>query len=109
MNPKRKIVIEGITEDGRPFRPSDWLERISGSLATFGNDRRVRYSGYVQPQIIEGKKCLVVDMALHERNPAAFNFLIDFAKVNRLRMRELDSDSPDNRDPQNTAHTLCPA
>lgn len=84
-NPK-KIIIEGVTEDGRPFRPSDWIERISGSLSTFGNDRRVRYSHHVQPQMLDGRRCLVLDPALRERNPAAFNFLLDFAKGNKLRI-----------------------
>lgn len=89
---KRRIIIEGVTEDGRTFRPSDWIERISGSLSTFGNDRRIRYSNYVQPEIRDGKKCLVVDPALRDRNPTQFNFLLDFAKGNRLRMREIEPD-----------------
>lgn len=83
-----KIIIEGITEDGRTFRPSDWMERISGTLSTFGTDRRMRYSRYVQPQMFEGAKCLVVDPELRERNPAAFNFLMEFARGNRLRIRD---------------------
>ena len=89
---KRRIIIEGVTEDGRTFRPSDWIERISGSLSTFGNDRRIRYSNYVQPEIHGGKKCLVVDPALRDRNPTQFNFLLDFARGNRLRVREIDRD-----------------
>lgn len=104
MNRKGKIIIEGVTDDGRPFRPSDWIERISGSLSSFGNDRRMRYSNYVQPQMILGKKCLVIDTALQERNAAAFNFLIDFAKGNRLRMQEVVSE-PANA----VAPTLVPA
>lgn len=90
---KRRIVIEGVTEDGRTFRPSDWIERISGSLSTFGNDRRIRYSNYVQPEIHGGKRCLVVDPALGERNPTQLNFLLDFARTNRLRVREIDRDT----------------
>lgn len=83
-----KIIIEGVTEDGRAFRPSDWIERISGSLSTFGADRRIRYSRYLQPQMLEGKKCLAVDPGLRETNPAAFKFLMDFARGNRLRVND---------------------
>ena len=83
-----KIIIEGVTEDGRTFRPSDWIERISGSLSTFGADRRIRYSRYLQPQMLEGKKCLAVDPGLRETNPAAFKFLMDFARGNRLRVQD---------------------
>lgn len=88
MPSNSKIIIEGITEEGKTFRPSDWIERICGSLSAFGNDRRIRYSRYVQPQIIEGKRCLVIDGDLRDKNPAAFNFLIDFGKANKLRLRE---------------------
>lgn len=95
---KRRLIIEGVTEDGHPFRPSDWIERISGSLSSFGNDRRIRYSNYVQPEMCDGKKCLVVDTALRDRNPTQFNFLLDFARGNRLRVREVDdAAAPTNR------------
>ncbi len=99
------IVIEGVTEDGRTFRPSDWIERISGSLSTFGTDRRIRYSHYLQPQIIDGRKCLVLDPELKGVNPSAFSFLVDFAKGNKLKIHGLDSNGPQKEMPQR----LCPA
>ena len=34
-----KIIIEGVTPEGREFRPSDWAERMSGRLASFRNQR----------------------------------------------------------------------
>ncbi len=100
-----RIIIEGITEDNRPFRPSDWIERISGSLSTFGNDRRIRYSQFVQPLMIDGKKCLAVDRRLMDVNPGAFKFLMDFAKGNKLRMHEQATSSSDEHD----GADLCPA
>ncbi len=99
------IVIEGVTEDGRTFRPSDWIERISGSLSTFGTDRRIRYSHYLQPQIIDGRKCLVLDPELKAVNPSAFSFLVDFAKGNKLKIHGLDASGPQKEMPQ----SLCPA
>lgn len=101
------IIIEGVTEDGRTFRPSDWIERISGSLSTFGMDRRIRYSHYVQPQIINGGKCLVVDPALRTVNPSAYSFLVDFAKGNKLRIHGLDTEGPAATG--ETPSHLCPA
>lgn len=100
------IVIEGVTEDGRTFRPSDWIERISGSLSTFGMDRRIRYSHYVQPQMIDGRKCLVLDPELKGVNPSAFSFLVDFAKGNKLKIHGLDGGEPQNA---RVAPRLCPA
>lgn len=41
----KTIIIEGITDQGKTFRPSDWAERMSGSLASFKNSR-IRYSLY---------------------------------------------------------------
>lgn len=83
-----KLVIESINEDGSKFRPSDWVERISTSLASFGRDHRLHYSKTAQPGVINGEKCLVVDKALYEKDPAAFEYIIGFAKANRLRVHE---------------------
>lgn len=91
------LVIEGLTVDGKVFRPSDWIERLIGTLSTYGNDRRSSprpFSGadrrrqqlsFLQVQVIEGRKCLVVDAALRDANPAAFQFLLEFIRSNRLR------------------------
>ena len=45
-------VIRSVREDGNRFRPSDWIERISASVAQFGPDRRLRYASSVHPQVI---------------------------------------------------------
>jgi len=36
-----EFLIRGVTLDGRPFRPSDWAERLCGVMAAFGNDHRI--------------------------------------------------------------------
>ncbi len=38
----QKIVIEGTTEDGTRFRPSDWAERVSSSLSVIKNHKVYR-------------------------------------------------------------------
>lgn len=88
----QKLVIEGIREDGSRFRPSDWIERISATLATFGPDHRLRYARGVQPKVINGQKCLVVDDLLREEDPAAYEYVLAFAKANQLRMKHLPPD-----------------
>ena len=40
----KTIIIEGITAQGKAFRPSDWAERVSGSLASF---KEVDFKGKV--------------------------------------------------------------
>jgi hypothetical protein len=86
-----KLIIEGVREDGSRFRPSDWIERISATLATFGPDHRLRYARSVQPKIINGQKCLVLDASLHDENPAAYEYVLAFAKANQLRIQEINA------------------
>jgi hypothetical protein len=83
-----EIVIVGLTVSGRPFRPSDWAERLCGCLSVFGEDQRIRYSPYVKPVVANGVKCVVVDRRLEDLDPIAYCFLVSFAKDNELQVRE---------------------
>jgi hypothetical protein len=73
--------------DGRPFRPSDWAERLCGVMAAFGSDNRMRYSPYAYPVDAGGVRCVVVDTRLEQIEPMAYRFLVNFAKDNELRTR----------------------
>ena len=88
MTNEEKWVIRGVTDDGRKLRPSDWIERISSTLASFGIDQRLQYSNAVAPCTIDGEKCLVVARNLEEDNPDAYDFVMGFAKSNQLSIRE---------------------
>ena len=83
-----RIIIEGIGEDNKKFRPSNWVERLSSSLATFGPDHKLRYSEFVHPCIVDGEKCLIVSRGLVRTNPDVFNFILQFAQQNKLRIQE---------------------
>ena len=82
-----EIVIQGITESGEPFRPSDWADRLSGMLSVFSEDGYLAYSPFLKPIFAGGVHCVAVDRVLESRNPAAFEFLLQFARDNRLKMR----------------------
>ena len=83
---KKKIVIEGVTSQGKVFRPSDWAERMSGTLASFKN-RRINYSPLLQPTVnAQGYKCVVLDPKLKESCPEIYQSIIDFAKSNQLKI-----------------------
>lgn len=82
-----EFLIEGIAADGKPFRPSDWAERLCGIMAAFGGDHRMQYSPYVHPVTAAGVRCVVVDIRLERIEPMAFRFLVGFAKDNELRTR----------------------
>jgi|SRR5687767_11236550 hypothetical protein len=83
-----EFVIRGVTLDGRPFRPSDWAERLCGVMSAFGGDHRMQYSPYVHPITSEGVRCVVVDRRLEAIEPMAYRFLLNFAKDNELQVRD---------------------
>jgi hypothetical protein len=85
-----KIIIEGVTETGETFRPSDWAERMSDKLSTL-HKRRLHYSPLLQPSFYEGYRCVVLDPKLKESNPELYESLLQFAKTNKLKIcRETD-------------------
>ncbi len=79
-----RIIIEGVTINGRAFRPSDWAERLCGIMSSFGHDQQMRYSRYVRPVLLDGVRCVVVEPSLIDIEPRAYRFLLDFAKDNEL-------------------------
>ncbi|MDX1811342.1 MAG: DUF3579 domain-containing protein [Gammaproteobacteria bacterium] len=89
VNSTYKLVIESVKEDGKRFRPSDWIERISANMGTFGPDHRLHYATTVKPGVFNGEKCLIVDQAeLEANNPEAFKYIMQFAKSNSLRFHK---------------------
>jgi hypothetical protein len=83
---KKTIVIEGITAQGKPFRPRDWAERMSGSLASFQNCR-IHYSPLLRPSInSDGYQCVLLDPKLKESSPLLYQSILDFAKANNLKI-----------------------
>ncbi|GBL44492.1 hypothetical protein SFMTTN_0289 [Sulfuriferula multivorans] len=44
------------------------------------------YSPYVRPTTLDGVKCVVVDKQLQIEQPAAFSFLMNFARENDLKV-----------------------
>jgi hypothetical protein len=84
-----EIFIQGITQDGKPFRPSDWAERLCGVMACFRPvdapaQSHLAYSPYVRPTVVGDIKCVVVDERLRDIEPLAYHFVLDFAKDNNL-------------------------
>ncbi|MFV1983912.1 MAG: DUF3579 domain-containing protein [Thiohalomonadales bacterium] len=87
---KETIVIRSVRNDGSKFRPGDWIERISATLASFNT---ITSPGMYAPQeakpcVIDGEKCLVVESQLAKSNPAAYEFIMNFAYSNDLRIQQ---------------------
>lgn len=84
--PRDYLIVSGTQEDGKKLRPTDWVERISSSLATLDEHHRLHYSASVQPCVVDGEKCLAVARCLEQANPAAYAFVMEFARSNQLRV-----------------------
>lgn len=89
----KKLFIQGITTSGKPFRPSDWAERLCGVMSTFRppgdtGDPRFTYSPYVSPVVIAKVTCVVIDTRLRDLDPRALDFVMNFAKDNSLPIEE---------------------
>jgi hypothetical protein len=83
-----RLVIRGVTVDGKPFRPSDWAQRLASMAGRIDRGRRLRLDPRVSNTIVEGTNSLVLDPHLQEEQPETFEFLLKFARSNRLVILE---------------------
>ena len=95
MSSQQKVFIQGITRDGRAFRPSDWAERLAGAMSSFrpgggvgGIGAFIGYSPYCFPKVIDGVKCVIVSQELRAAEPMAWDFVMNFARDNELQVFE---------------------
>ncbi|MET0348549.1 MAG: DUF3579 domain-containing protein [Rhizobacter sp.] len=91
----REVFIQGVTQDGRVFRPSDWAERLAGAMSCFrpegsvgGIGAFIGYSPYCVPRVINGVKCVIVNEALRDVELMAWDFVMNFARDNNLQVAE---------------------
>ena len=61
-DPVVEFAIRGVTLDGKPFRPSDWAQRLCGAMSA--------------------------DKRLGQVEPVAYRILLNFAKDNELQVRD---------------------
>lgn len=87
----KQVFIEGLTTGGKPFRPSDWAERLAGALSPFrpegssaGAASFIGYSPYCVPRYLDGVKGVMVDARLRDLEPMAWDFVMNFARDNSL-------------------------
>jgi hypothetical protein len=84
--PTGEIIIQSNTRAGKPFRPSDWVDRMCSSYASFGEDRKLKYSPYLKPKVMDGVRFLAVDLKLKTVNPEGYAQLMHFAEENQLNV-----------------------
>ncbi|BDT68873.1 hypothetical protein os1_30600 [Comamonadaceae bacterium OS-1] len=89
----KEVFIQGVTENGRAFRPSDWAERLAGVLSQFrpGGAQpgsHLSYSPWCVPTTINGIKVVILHSDLREYDVMAWDFAINFARDNGLQVVE---------------------
>ena len=87
----KEVFIQGITLDGKTFRPSDWAERLAGVMGQFRPGgvqpgSHLSYSPWCIPTAINDVRCVIVHPDLREDNVLAWDFCMNFAKDNDLQM-----------------------
>jgi len=91
----REFFIQGLTREGRTFRPSDWAERLAGAMSSFRPDSGggigayIGYSPYCVPTLVAGVKAVIVNEALRDIEPMAWDFVMNFARDNELTVGEV--------------------
>jgi hypothetical protein len=80
------VVIWGVTAAGRPFRPSDWHDRIAGLTSAFGDDHKLVYSPLVLPVLVGDVRAVIVGHELEVIEVRLFRFVLSFARDNELQM-----------------------
>lgn len=91
--PSKEVFIQGITHDGRTFRPSDWAERLAGVLSQFrpGGPQpgsHLGYSPWCVPTTVNGVKCVIVHHDLRDYDVMAWDFAMNFARDNELQVAQ---------------------
>lgn len=91
--PAKEVFIQGITRDGRTFRPSDWADRLCGVMSQFRpggpqHGSHLTYSPWCVPTVVGDIKCVVVNAELREAEPMAWDFVLNFARDNDLQVVE---------------------
>lgn len=89
----KEVFIQGITHQGKTFRPSDWADRLCGVMSQFrpGGPQpgsHLTFSPWCVPTAVGGIRCVVVNAELRDAEPMAWDFVLNFAKDNDLQTVE---------------------
>jgi len=92
-NSTKEVFIQGLTSEGKTFRPSDWAERLAGVMSQFrpGGAQpgsHLSYSPWCIPTTMGNVKCVVVHRDLRDDEPMAWDFCMNFARDNDLQIVE---------------------
>ena len=64
---ENSLIVKGRTINNNVFRPSDWVERLAASCASFSDDRRLRYKHGLRPVLHYNEKHNIIKSRLIKR------------------------------------------
>lgn len=82
------LSVSGSSTGDRPFEPTEWIESLAATLASFLADPRLRYTYGVQPNVVDGELSLVVASWLESEDRATYDHMMTFAENHGLRIVE---------------------
>lgn len=80
------LVIIGLTRSGKPFRPSDWAQRLATAAGCRQRDGRFRFHPQVRIAMVDGTTAVVVEESLATIDPPLYRFLQQFGIENELQL-----------------------
>lgn len=91
--PAKALLILGITTDGKTFRPSDWAQRLAAAATIdcdyCGPSKQLPCNPMVRVVTQDGVQGVWVSQALAERDARLYEFVLRFAEMNKLVVREV--------------------
>lgn len=92
------LLISGLTVQGKKFRPSDWCERLYGTIEALKNeDFYDEAKNLIQLIHHEGQKCILIHNQLRDLNLMVYNFYQNFANQNNLATFQMSKDDWDKK------------
>jgi len=86
------VIVEGESPRQAVLRPRNWAERFAGNLASYGRDRRLRFSAALEPVMINDVKCLRMHKSLRDSHPQLFHDVLGFARSHELAVHGLQEE-----------------
>jgi len=81
------MIVYSVTNSGRRFRPSDWIQRLTGLMSTFDESKRLKYNEMLRPVCdITGVCCMHVSVDLKKTCPELYKHVMRFVADNDLQV-----------------------
>lgn len=88
------MLIKGVTRDDRKFRPSDWVDRLMGSISIYAKEEDAgRHDAIIECLCMterDGFRGIVLDHRIEGLAPQIHRFVLNFANDNNLQVVSLE-------------------